>query len=85
MPTLLLNAYATRLPRLSAEESLMAAQRIAVGTGSLQKGDGRRIAEGWQRMAAQHRPVVRPTDEAMYAAQMAGLGIGVRKVKKADG
>lgn len=85
MPTPLLNAYAAGLPRLAAEESLMAAQRIAVGTGSLKKGEGRRIAEGWQRMADHHRPLVKPADEAMYRAQMAGLGIGVRKVKKADG
>lgn len=84
MPLLLLNAYAERLPRLTGEESLQFAERIAVGTGSLKKGEGRRIASGWQRMAEQHRPVVRPKDEAMYRAQMAGMGIGIKKVKKAD-
>lgn len=85
MPTLLLNAYAANLPRLAAEESLIAAQRVAVGTGSLKKGEGRRIAEDWQRLTAHRRPVVRPKDEAMYRAQIAGMGIGVRKVKKVDG
>ena len=87
MPTPFLNAYAEQLPRIRAEESLLFAERVAVGTGSFRdKHAGRRIAEGWQRQAAQHRLVVRPSSRAMYQAQMAGLGIGVKTVKKvADG
>lgn len=87
MPIPLLNAYAQKLPVLVAEDSLRAAERIAVGTGSFRdKHAGKRIAEGWQRQANQHRVVIRPKSKEMYAAQMAGMGIGVKSVKKvADG
>lgn len=81
MPTPLLNAYAEQMPRLVAEDSLRAAERIAVGSGTLKKGVGKRIADGWQKQAGQGRPVVRPKSPEMYEAQMAGLGIGVKKVK----
>lgn len=81
MPTPLLNAYAEQLPRISAAESLQAAERVAVGSGTLKKGVGRRIADGWQRQADQRRHVVRPGNREMYQAQMAGLGIGVKTVK----
>lgn len=82
MPTSLLSAYVEQLPRISASESLQAAERIAVGTGSLKKGVGRRIASGWARQADHDRPVVRPTSPESYRAQMAMVGIAV---KKADG
>ena len=82
MPTPILNAYAEQLPRISAAESLQAAERVAVGTGSLKKGVGRRIADGWQRQAGKSRPVIRPKSREMYDAQMAGLGIGVKRVKR---
>jgi hypothetical protein len=82
MPTPILNAYAAQLPRLSAEESLLAATRVAVGSGSLKKGEGQRIQHQWSKAAEQGAPVVRSTGPAQYAAHMAGLGIGVKKVKK---
>lgn len=82
MPTPILNAYAEQLPRLSAEESLTDATRIAVGSGSLKKGEGHRIQQGWHRVAQQAAPVVRSKGPGEYAAHMAGLGIGVKKVKK---
>lgn len=80
MPTPLLNAFAENLPRISAEESLQAAERVAVGSGTLKKGVGPRIASGWQRQADQRRVVIRPKSREMYQAQMAGLGIGVKTV-----
>jgi hypothetical protein len=82
MPTPFLNAYAEQLPRLTAEESLMAANRVAVGSGSLKKGVGQRIAQRWLHSAGQMAPAVRPKGPAEYAAHMASLGIGVQKVKK---
>jgi hypothetical protein len=82
MPTPFLNAYADELPRISAEESLQAAERVAVGSGTLKKGVGRRIADGWQKQAGKSRPVMRPKSKEMYQAQMAGLGIGVKSVPK---
>jgi hypothetical protein len=84
MPTPLLNAYAEQLPRITAEESLQAAERVAVGSGSLKKGVGSRIASGWQRQADQKRIAIRSTSREMYHAQMAGLGIGVKKVPKLE-
>ena len=83
MPTPILNAYAEQLPRLTAEESLLAANRTAVGTGSLKKGEGRRVAASWQRLAGEHRAVVRSKGPGEYAAHMAALGIGVKKERKA--
>ena len=82
MPTPLLNAYSAQLPRLRAEESLLAAERTAVGTGSLKKGEGRRILAGWQRQTDQRPPVVRPRTREQYRAHMAGLGVGVKTVKR---
>lgn len=83
MPTSVLNAYAEQLPRLSAEESLLAAQRVAVGSGSLKKGEGRRVAAGWERTAGQARPVLRPKGRAEYEAHMAAAGIAVKRQGKA--
>ena len=53
-----------------------------MGTGSLKKGEGRRVAAGWVRIADQHRVIVRPKGKAEYGAHMAALGIGVKRVKK---
>lgn len=87
MPPALLNAYIAALPRLTAEESLLAAERVAVGTGSLRRGQARRVAQAWQRATDQQTPRVRARGAAEYAAQMAGMGIGVKltKVDKPDG
>lgn len=85
MPTPWLNAYAEQLPRINAEESLIAAERIAVGSATLKKGTARQITDGWRREAHQRRVVLRPQGREMYRAQMAAMGIGVKTVKKADG
>lgn len=81
MPIPLLNAYADNLPRLTAEESLQAAERMAVGSGSLKKGKGKQIAGQWQRATGQTRQVLRPSSKEAYVAQMAMSGIGVKLVK----
>lgn len=81
MPLPLLNAYAENLSRLTAEESLLEGTRIAVGSGTLKKGVGSRIARGWERQADQQRVVLRPQGPAEYRAQMAAVGIGVKREK----
>lgn len=81
MPVPLLSAYIDNLPRLTAEESLVAAERIAVGTGSLRKGQGKQIAGQWQRATGQTRQVLKPSSKEAYRAQMAMAGIGVKLVK----
>lgn len=83
MPTAMLTAYAEQLPRISAEESLLFAERVAVGTGSLKKGEGRRVASRWTKLADQRRPVFRPSTPEVYRAQMSSLGIGVKPTPKA--
>ena len=81
MATPLLNAYAENLPRLTAEESLQAAERTAVGTGSLKKGVGRRITHDWERQTDQKQVVLRPKGAKEYRAAMASMGIGVKLEK----
>ena len=85
MPTPLLNQYTANLPRLTAEESLLMAERVAVGSGSLKKGKGRQIAGQWHRATGQTRHVLRPKSREAYEAQMAMAGIGVKVPVKADG
>lgn len=81
----LLNAYADQVARISAEESLQAAERVAVGSGSLKRGTARQLLSAWQRAAEQRRVVIRPKSREMYDAQMRMSGIGVKRVPKADG
>ena len=84
MPTRLLSAYLQMLPPLQAEQSLLDATRIAVGTGSLKKGVGERIMRGWQRATeAASAPTLRPQSREQYLAQTAVVGIGV-KFEKPD-
>jgi hypothetical protein len=80
MPVPLLNAYAEQLPRLHAEESLQAFERIAAGTRSLRRGAARQLLSSWQRQTEQQRVVVRPKNREAYEAQMAMAGVGVKRV-----
>lgn len=61
------------LPRLTAEDSLLAAQRVAVGSGSLKPHDARAIADSWARHLQKRMKAARPTRE-----DLAAIGIGVR-------
>ena len=81
MPVPLLSAYIESLSRLTAEESLVAAERVAVGTGSLKRGQGKQIAGQWSRATGQTRHVLRPSSKEAYRAQMAMAGIAVKAVK----
>ena len=81
MPVPLLNQYVEALPSLTAEESLVAAERVAVGSGSLKKGLGKQIAGQWQRQTGRTRHVLKPSTKEAYRAQMAIAGIGVKMVK----
>ena len=53
----------------------------AVGSGTLKKGVGSRIAGRWEREANKTRAVLRPKNPEMYRAQMAMVGIAVKTVK----
>lgn len=86
MPSLLLDAYAAQLHRLTAEEALQAAERTAVGSGVLRRGVGRQITAAWQRQVGRQGPVLRPRSREAYEAHMAMAGIPVkRQPKAADG
>lgn len=72
----------TMLPRLSAEESIAQATRVAVGTGSLKDDDRRRVTRAWERAAEGDR---RPPAQKATAQQLAAIGIAVKQVAAAKG
>lgn len=64
------------IPRLSAEESLLAATRVAVGTGSLEKGTGPDIVRQWQAIARpQDVPASVHTERRKAAIAAAGIKV----------
>lgn len=68
------------MPRLQAEEAFAAAERVALGTGSVEKGAAREIARRWSRAMDVDRrasPAVKATPQALGL-----LGIGVRRVPR---
>ena len=87
MPPAILDAYAMAVPALTAEESLQVAERVAVGSGSLKRGVGRRISEGWMRTVGRDRPQLRPTTKAEHQAYSQAAGVAVRyvRVERQDG
>jgi hypothetical protein len=64
------------LPRLTAEESMLTRERLAVGTGALRKDDAQRIVKDWERQAHGGR---RPKVKAAKAnpEDLAAMGIAV--------
>jgi hypothetical protein len=78
------------LPRLDAAESLSAAQRTGVGSGTLSAADSRRITKGWldainggaQQAGPQRRASAR---EIRAFAAKAGMGyVRTRKAPKPE-
>lgn len=65
------------MPRLLAEESLRAAERVAVGTGSLKPGAGARVLSRWRR---ESRPA--GTTKARSPEMLAAMGVKVRVVPR---
>lgn len=75
----MLDGLANAIPRLQAEESLMRASEIAVGTGSLKKGEARRIVDAWQKTAGSaRRSAIKPKSAAEMQMRLASLGIATR-------
>lgn len=81
MPIPLLQAHLTMLPRLEAEESIVAAERMAVGSGSMKPAPRRDVVAGWRR-AAKVDAARRATDPEGHRALAAAAGIGVRVVSR---
>jgi hypothetical protein len=63
-PAAVLRACYQMIPRLQAEESLLAAQRVGLGSGSYKKEDARRIVREWQRSARPKGQSLRPATAA---------------------
>lgn len=65
--------------KLQAEEAFAAAERIAMGTGSLSEGDAREVRRRWgQALEADGRRAAAAVPAT--PAQLRSVGIGVRRV-----
>lgn len=76
MPTCLAQALFTMLPRLEAEESLLAADRVAMGTGSMKKESADATWKRWATATGHGADAAKPRPTALAAH-----GIPVRRVK----
>jgi hypothetical protein len=65
------------LPRLRAEESMLEAERLAVGTGSLRPEKSKAILARWRRQVQADVKATPAPRELLAAA-----GIGVREVPR---
>ena len=81
IPTAIVRSSIAMLPRLQAEESILAVNRTALGSGSLAKDDARALSRTWSKAAngGQEQPAIRiSTDDP---AKLKDLGIGVKRGK----
>ena len=81
-PRAVVRAHLLMLPRIGAEESLLTAQRIAVGTGSLKADACRDLMRDWLRVASAGQPLKRAVSRASLRAMGKAAGIGYRTVPK---
>jgi len=76
-PQVVFRTALTNMTKLEAEESLLTANRTAVGTGSLESKDARRVADEWTRAAnGGRKPLITKATPGMLAE----MGIGVHGV-----
>jgi len=64
------------VPKLTAEESLVASLRVAYGSGMLKEKDSKQVHAGWRTEAGLETP--RP--RRATPEDLASIGIGVRTV-----
>lgn len=76
-PIALVNACIAMLPRLEAEESIVTSNRIAHGSGRLERGQALRLAREWSRAADEGRPGARPVPVTPDILEAAGIGVRV--------
>lgn len=60
------------LPRLAAEESLVAVTQVATASGTLEADVSKRVVRGWQQEAGQEPP--RPPRATPEGLQAIGIG-----------
>jgi hypothetical protein len=66
-------------PRLEAEESLLAHDRVAVGTGGLKAGQARKLMTQWRQTAQGGRKSARRPRSPQALGR---IGIGYRVIEK---
>lgn len=75
-PFWLVRLYYRMLSRLTAEESLLAAQQVQLGSGVMKQADARSLRQRWVKAAAPARPKAQKVDFGALGA----MGIGFRVV-----
>lgn len=60
LPWALVEAHLEAIPRLRAEESLIAATRVALGSGTLKRADASAVHRAWSQQAHEGRRRVAP-------------------------
>ena len=75
LPTPLVQAYLTMIPRLQAEEALAQVTIVAVGSGSLGKSENRRIVRAWRRQSEAQSTRNQITDLKQAGLMLQSLGI----------
>jgi hypothetical protein len=82
IPRVIVRACAAMLPRLRAEDALLAVNQIGVGTGSFGQGARQSLIHQWTAMARAGDRVLVASSAAQMTAAAAGMGIGFAKVTK---
>jgi hypothetical protein len=77
LPVALVRSYLANLPKLQAEQLLLATQVTMIGTGSMKKNVADRQLAGWRRLIGGAQ-AVRPTTQEQRTALARAAGIGVR-------
>jgi hypothetical protein len=70
------------LPRLAAEEAMLAATEVGIGMGAIERDEARRIARTWERAA--NPTYERPKAQKLTPDQLQALGIGYVVVEKSN-
>jgi hypothetical protein len=77
-PQIVLRRAFEDIEKFEAEESMLAANRTAVGTGSLDRDESRRASDRWTRAANGGRLTRRKANTEL----LKGARVGVRRVPK---
>jgi len=80
VPSALVNACAIMLPRLEAEESMLAATRVAMGNGSLQPDEANRVREQWSTATMEDVPSAVPAPVKPHTEALQFMGFAVRRI-----
>lgn len=70
-----MRVYAAMLPRLTAEESLLTAERVAVATGRVSEDDSRFLQRRWREAAGGSCRAGRAQQPTLGMLAMMGVGV----------